>query len=443
MGIPTRRRGRFARLIVGGLLVVAPAGAASSSSIAATSPALVSGWGAPLLAAGVAPAGVTSGSVTAMVTPDIQTVGASASPVAVGAAPIDGSGNFALYANPGTGPMASIVANAIQNNNGWVNFDLQEIGADGTMTLQSVSRQFASSLNQPVSEAGIQSDGGVAANIGSWQGDGAISDSSPITNGSSTVDSSSYAVLRQPSAAAASAAATENADALATAQQLDSVSPEGGVGGGNCLGNTTLQNETNSDVVVGELHTANDTTASFTYGQTADTAADVGIELAGTGQYNVSGSVHIGNAHGSTAGTGWNEGSQFGYKLKTGFLHKHYYTVEPQGCGSNYYSVKTSEWTATPDGKALGDYIHNLDNNCKNSSFSANFQGAGPFDRSSHAFTHFGGAFNVFGFNGGARSGASQYARAHWQFGTQQNHYLCGSDNYVTQFPHRIFAGFG
>ncbi len=115
----------------------------------------------------------------------------------VGVAPIDASGTFALYANPGTGPMASIVANAIQNSNGWVNFDLQEIGANGTMTLQSVSRQFAGGLNQPVSEGSINSNTAGEANIGTWQGDGAISDNSPIADGSTTVDSSTYVVLRQ------------------------------------------------------------------------------------------------------------------------------------------------------------------------------------------------------------------------------------------------------
>ena len=435
-------RCRRAALLAGcALLATALVGTVASSSSAGTPAAPVSSFGAPLLATGVAPAGVANGSVTALVTPNLK-VGESEPAIVVASSPIDGSGSFALYANPSTGPMASIVANAIKNNNGWVNFDLEEIGADGTMTMQSVSRQFATGAQQPVTEATIQANSASPANVGAWQGDGGITDSSSISDGSTTVDNSAYVVLRHPSSSAASAASAENASALATAKQLDKASPSAAAIP-ICSPITTLQNQTNSDVVIGELHTANDTNATFTYGQTADTQADVGMEIAGSGVYQVSGSVHIGNDHGSSSGTAWQEGSQFGYKLVTGFLHNHYYTTWPNGCSSSYFSVKTSEWTGTPDGRALGDYIHNLDNNCKNSSFSANFQGAGPFDRSSHDFTHFGAAFNVFGFSGGARSGASQYARAHWQFGTAQNHYLCGNDNYVTQYPHRIFAGFG
>jgi hypothetical protein len=450
MGIPTRKRGRLPRLIVGGLLVATLAGMAGNSSTAsATSPVLVSSWGASLLAAGVAPAGVTSGTITAMVTPAIQTAGASATPIVVAVAPIDSSGNFALYTNPGTGAMASIVANAIQNNNGWVNFDLQEIGANGTMTLQSVSRQFAGSLNQPVSEGSINSNIANEAKVGTWQGDGAISDGSPITDGSTTVDSSTYVVLRPASTTAASAASTENADALVSAQQLDTTSPNGGGGHGDCLPNTTLQDQQNQDTVIGELHTADNMSAVFTYGKTADTSADVGIEIAGTGEYNVSGSVHIGNGSSSGNSITFPAGTQYGYKLESGFLIQHFYSVVALKCGGNYFTVKEAQWTGEPNPSIVGANIHNLDNQCTTAhkQYAGNWVGVTTWNHTSGSFTHFDTAFSLFGFAGGTRSGASQYVWDHYSFtGTPgpkgTGHWLCGNDAPILASPHRIFAGF-
>ncbi|HZT94817.1 MAG TPA: hypothetical protein VE985_10115 [Gaiellaceae bacterium] len=435
--------GRTSRLIGAGFAIAALVACASAGGAAAATsqPAILIGSFAPVLASGVAP--VTSGTVTATVTPDLQTIGGSTSSTVVASAPISSSGSFALYANPGSGPMASIVSNAIANNNGWVNMDLTEIGSNGEVAIQSISRQFTGGGGVPITETAIQSDGGNASSIGSWAGDGAVSDSSSVQGAS--VDPSTYVVIRQPSAAAASAAATENATATQDSQTLSTTLNGAQLSDGStaldpCVNISEFQDEKNVDTVVGELHTANDTTATFTYGHTADTSADVGIELAGSGVYNVSGSVHIGNDRGTGAQEVWSEGTQFGYKLESGFLYKHYYVIT--NCGSNYYKVVNSEWTASPDGKKLGDYIHNLDNNCKNSSFPSNQQGKGQFVRNSNAFTHFSVAFSVFGFGGGARSGSSQYVISHWWFGTDQNHYLCGNDNYIP-YAHRIFAGFG
>jgi hypothetical protein len=178
------------------------------------------------------------------------------------------------------------------------------------------------------------------------------------------------------------------------------------------------------------------------YGQSADSSIDVGIKPEGAG-WSVSGNVHIGNSN-STA-VQWNVGSQFGYKLRSGFLYKEYYVTWGPGCEAPYYKTAADHWSLSPHGAEApqsNDYNHDLDNNCKTSSWPSDNGPNTSVLRDSSAFVHFDIGFSAFGFDAGAQSGSSQYVVEHWKFGSAKDHYLCGSDNDIAR-AHRIFAGFG
>jgi hypothetical protein len=376
---------------------------------AATPPTTV-----PVLATGVAP--LTNGIVTATAEPVLQNVGDSAPVMQIASAPIDASGNFTVRADPNTGAMASAVAHAVATNNGWVNLDLVEVGANGETTVQSISRQFAGVSGQPLPGAAPGTAAARSLTSGHWAGEDGTTKVGPA-----------YVKISAASSLGAARGAMHAA-------------------GPYCFLTSTLVSQANEDTIIGELHTANDTSAYFRYGKTADTSPDVGIEIGGSGTWSVSGSYHTGNSTGSYAQ--YNEGDQFGYKLPSGFLYDDYHYVwNLSGCGNNYFQAQQDEWTLSPHGTIdpppSADYNHNLDNNCKNSSYPSSFGINSSWSRSSNDFNDFSGAFSVFGFSGGAQSGASTYVVIHYSFGSGTNtHYLCGNDNYIA-YAHRVFAGFG
>jgi len=421
---------RLAACVVGGGFVVAALVAAGSGGDARTHAAPPAAAGPPLLASGVAP--VTNGIVVATATPALQRVGASAPVIQVGTAPIDEAGNFALLPDPTSGPIAPLIATALARNNGWVNLDLLETGADGETTIQSIARQYVNAAGQPVSRAAFRAARDAASLGTAGPGSGAVGHwvGEEGDDGSTTVGTE-HAVLQQPSPAAAKVAATRIHAAVVPY---------------SCFVISTLHAQKNLDTVVGEFHTANDVVLKdtwFRYGHSADSSVDVGIEISGSGKWNVSGTVHVGNDRGTSVFAKWEEGAQFGYKLKTGFLHKEYYdTWSQSACGSPYFQEKADSWTGTPDGTALGDYNHNLDNNCKNSSWPSNWGPNSSTGRDSYSFTKFGGAFSVWGFSAGAQSGSSVDVQTQYQFGPNANHYLCGNDGSIFT-AHRVFAGFG
>lgn len=120
----------------------------------------------PVLAGGVAP--VTGGRVVATVTPDTAKVRQTVRVTPVAAAPIDASGNFVLRPDPTSRPLARVVAEAIRKNNGWVNLELLETGADGRTAVTSITRQYVDASGTPLSPAEFRA----APASGHWVGDG-------------------------------------------------------------------------------------------------------------------------------------------------------------------------------------------------------------------------------------------------------------------------------
>jgi hypothetical protein len=385
----------------------------------------------PVFASGVAP--VTNGSVVAMATPNLTTVGSSAPAIQVATAPIDGAGNFVLQPDTTSGAMASLIAAALAQNNGWVNVDLVETGSNGATTIQSIARQYVDASGQPVSPAAFHAAShpqaprlhlkrGLTASsgLGHWVGNEA-------DNGSTTVDPV-YVSLGH-----ASDAALNKSSGAASSQAPAVIS---------CIPSVTVVNQTNKDSVIGEFHTPKDVVRSdtgFVYGKSADTDSDVGVEVGGA-NWSVSGSVHIGNAGGSTVG--YYPGGDVGYKVVSGFFYKEYHYVYPLGCSSNYYQTKQYSWSATPTPAGAGENVHSLDGSCLTRPIGqvADLPKGGTFDRSSNNFIKFGGAFTVFGFTGGTQSGASSLVQVHYKAGQYNtNHYICGNGN-SPLYSTRIFA---
>ena len=120
----------------------------------------------PVLANGVAP--VTGGRVVATVTPDTAKVGQTVRAIPVATAPIDGTGNFVLRPDPTSRRLARVVAEAIRKNNGWVNLQLLETGADGKTAVTNVTRQYVDASGTPLSLADFRA----ALASGHWIGDG-------------------------------------------------------------------------------------------------------------------------------------------------------------------------------------------------------------------------------------------------------------------------------
>lgn len=424
---PSRKR--FAWLIVGCVIVAAFLAAGARSAAArsrAQAPTTVGG--VPVLATGVAP--VTNGVVTASITPATQTIGDTVRPAEVASAPIDSAGNFVMPADPGSGAMASVVQDALAKNNGWVNLDLTAIGANGETAVQSIARQFVNDSGQTVTGGKLRTAGSAASGLGHWTGEEG-------DDGSTSVDPVQYAVVTRPSQAAARLASAQIA--AASRRPLGTTTPYAG-----CIEHATLQAQTSIDTVVGEMHTANGIVSSAThlsYGNTSDSSLDVGIDSGGG--WNVSGSVHISNGSGKTNAETWPIGNQFGYKMRSGFMHQKWYY---QGC-TTYTKATTSQWTLNPDGLVPGslpaDYVHDLDNNCKNNPYYARFYPGQNFSRSSNAFTHFTMGFSVWGFQGGTQSGASTWVQIHYKWNNDTSvYYLCGNDDYIPN-AHRVYAGYG
>lgn len=188
---------------------------------------------------------------------------------------------------------------------------------------------------------------------------------------------------------------------------------------------------------------ARDTTASYTYGQSADSNFDVGVSIAG-GSWQLSGSYHVGNSGGSAVG--WTRPlpgqTSYGHRLQSQFHNikrkisyvYHYYPP----CPNDYDTFPQSWNTGAIDGQdnSSNDY------HCSTSPYWVNYGAGTSFDRSTNKAYHFGSAVNLFGVIWiGVDSGYSQYAHAKWNFGTgQSTHYLCGNDGFPN-VAHRIFAG--
>jgi hypothetical protein len=310
-------------------------------------------------------------------------VGDPAQPsITLATAAVDNSGHFDVQVDPvGVKALLAALAAARANNGGWVNLDLVAIG-NGKMVYESIARQFVD---------------------GHWQGDNA-QNSTQI--------------------APATAVKIPNAKRFAAIPI--------------CNPWTRVDAEGDTNTTIGELHTGDNQSAWFRYGQSADSSVEVGIQNPIGGSWSVSGSVHVGNSQSSYIQ--FNEGAQWGYKLRTNMhFKKIYHDWTIPGCGGHpFYSSQASSWNS---GSAIGDNVHSLDNHCASSPYKLSYVPNGDFQTTTETATWFTGAASAFGASLRAQSGFSSYVISHWHHGTAYPAYWhCGSDA-MPAAAHRIYSG--
>ncbi|MGH8990409.1 MAG: hypothetical protein ACRDZ7_02650 [Acidimicrobiia bacterium] len=199
---------------------------------------------------------------------------------------------------------------------------------------------------------------------------------------------------------------------------------------GGCWGMKVVDSQIGR-TVIGELRAPPDTkTASFVYGKRADSEISIAARAA-NGPWSVSGSHHIANAQGSAV-TQWAESGEH-LLVRSRFVYDKYEYFCPSG---RREKVVPREWfgdvqpqPTSPVGCALAPQ-----------SRVGHYGAKTGFDREQERAVRWEGAADVFGVALSARSGYSQYVQAHWIFGRDADHLLCGDDGKPATSS-RIFAG--
>jgi hypothetical protein len=179
--------------------------------------------------------------------------------------------------------------------------------------------------------------------------------------------------------------------------------------------------------VVGELHKWKDATASFTYGQTAD--SDIGAQSRDSGSnWTVESAVHISNSR--SASVSWSGGdvnNMFGRQLTTNFQY------EDQlwgGTACSFEYVRSVGWNG---GATWGGDVSTWDNHCDTSPYGDVYKSGSRFDRSSSRAHNYRVGATVWGLGLTAQSGYSTFVKEHWSFGSAQlNHWMCGDNAHET-----------
>jgi hypothetical protein len=186
---------------------------------------------------------------------------------------------------------------------------------------------------------------------------------------------------------------------------------------------------------IGEWHTASDMNETFTYGLTADSDIDVGVDGNNDGIWSVSGTAHVGNSRSGDINP--NRGPDWSTKVKTQFVYIKWHWTCVSG-----HTIEADRWVG---GWTNGADVSSFDHQCKTTynQYKTPFQGPGVYNRSSVDYTKFGAAVSAFGFLSlGAQSGMSTNVKIHYNFtqAASATRYLCGS-NALIDNAKRIFAG--
>jgi len=179
--------------------------------------------------------------------------------------------------------------------------------------------------------------------------------------------------------------------------------------------------------VVGELHKWKDATASFTYGQTAD--SDIGAQSReSNGDWSVESAVHISNSRSaSVTWSGGDANSTFGRWLTTNFQY------EDQLWGGAYCSFEYVRSVGWNGGATWGGDVSTWDNHCDTSPYGDVYKAGSKLDRSSSRAHNYRTGATVWGLGLTAQSGYSTFVKEHWSFGSAQlNHWMCGDNAHET-----------
>jgi hypothetical protein len=203
------------------------------------------------------------------------------------------------------------------------------------------------------------------------------------------------------------------------------------LGGDGCQGLRLLEKSA-SDTVVGELRTEPDTTiARFVYGKVADSDISVAMRANG-GHWSLSGEHHVANSDRDDVVKKASRGEQI--SVLSSSEYGRYESTCPSG---KKEKVVPLGWRGGGLGSrrvAIRGCSYAPDLN------TFTFEDNTEFNRDRERAVTWGGAASAFGASLSARSGYSQYVHAHWEFGPEKEHLLCGDDGSPSESSH-IFAG--
>jgi hypothetical protein len=294
-------------------------------------------------------------------------------------------------------PTSPAVAQALADGNGWVTFTL--VAQSQGLTLDTMlSRAYAPSV------AGQFSPTDAGATARGWRIRGGAP--KPLR------------LVLRPGAPGV---------ARMTAAQVQAAASGGWAHPDEAYCSETVLASSSAPTVVGELHKWKDATASFTYGQTAD--SDIGAQSReSNGDWTVETAIHISNSR--SASVSWGGGAangNFGRQLTTNFQYEH------QLWGGAYCAFEYVRSVSWNGGAAWGGDVSTWDGSCDTSPYGDVYKAGTSLDRSSSRAHNYRTGATVFGLGLTAQSGYSTFVKQHWSFGNAYtNHWMCGGNAHET-----------
>jgi hypothetical protein len=187
-----------------------------------------------------------------------------------------------------------------------------------------------------------------------------------------------------------------------------------------------------------EFHNTAYTSGRWTYGTSADSDIDVGLDYDGNGGWGVSGTAHIGTSLGSNSGVA-RSGVLLGYYGTTNMQYLEGY-YQPYGTYSGYTtcsglsvtpwtkSVRATKWlggTGSTGSLTQYDCYDAPQSSYRNNQLNGSF-----FSTSSSRAAKFSGSANFSYISLGATSGYSTNIDLHWDWNLGRGGYSCGSNAY-------------
>jgi hypothetical protein len=197
---------------------------------------------------------------------------------------------------------------------------------------------------------------------------------------------------------------------------------------------------TKSNGVIGEINNAyRDTSATFVYGERADTTTSVGFKPSGSSRWSLDGSVHRGTERSAEIGVIRN--GPYSRKITSEFIVGRYRIVDPCRPSENGQRIKVDRWAGGwDDGRRQTGTL----NVCRPGAPNTHkFRGTGYFERDEGRATTWSGGIEAFGVSLSTRSGFSRWVRLRFDFPRRpvRARYLCGSGGADIHRALRIFSG--
>jgi hypothetical protein len=399
------------RLLIALVLAVAGLGVAPPGAVASGPPTDVIAVGHVVRASSSGLVPVAGATVYLWTIPGVSTAeaGDELSVVPLAQAQTDTEGRYALSVPPGQ------LVSAAARNGGWVNLDI------GALVPQSGAAETSSISRQIVSGGWAKSSLRSAARLMDsrlWN--------TPAAAEAPYVPESLEATTDFVITASSPRVRSEVAQPLSSQKQA------------YCSFITDATPQRTVSVV--EFHNATNANAWWSYGVSADSDIQKGIDHAGNGGWGVSGSVHMSTHDGGEVGRVYNGGvavNNFG-RMDFKFIDGHY---QPYGEGLYcqgttifpYTKTKVAtQWVAGVSTSALpgSEFI-----GCSNSPQSSNrtsYPVGSYFHRKTNNAAQIGLAVDIGPISVGAKSGYSTNVESRWDSKRGNGIWLCGTNSGVT-----------